>query len=200
MMDGSSVSGTARIGPNAIWQIVPALDRQIGIEARQRLMQSVAVDVPLQESGMVPEGEVIRLHRAVTEALADLAPDVMREAGLATADYILANRIPAFAQFAIRAFPSVLGARVLAAAIAKHSWTFAGSGVFRIEGHRPLMVSITHNPLATGPEGACGCDWHAAVFERLFARLVWPRVKVTETACCAAGASACRFTIAAAQV
>ena len=198
MMDGGSVSGTARIGPNAIWQIVPALDRQIGVEARQRLMQSVAVDVPPPDSGMVPEGDVIRLHRAVTEALPDLVPDVMREAGLATADYILANRIPTTAQLAIRALPAALGSRVLAGAIAKHSWTFAGSGTFRIEGHRPLEVSIAHNPLATGPEGACGCHWHMAVFERLFARLVWRKVKVSETNCCATGAPACRFVIATA--
>lgn len=57
----------------------------------------------------------------------------------------------------------------------------------------PLTLSIAANPLALAP----GCHWHAAVFERLFAALVWPGATVRETACCAAGDAACRFTISA---
>ncbi|MEM1431648.1 MAG: V4R domain-containing protein, partial [Pseudomonadota bacterium] len=39
------------------------------------------------------------------------------------------------------------------------------------------------------------CHWHAAVFERLFRVLVSPESSVTEVACCAMGAPACRFEI-----
>lgn len=115
----------------------------------------------------------------------------MRAAGRGTADYILANRIPAPAQRLIRALPRRLGAQLLAAAIARHAWTFAGSGRFSIEEIRPLTLSIAANPLALAP----GCDWHVAVFERLFAALVRPGAKVRETSCCGAGDPACRFTV-----
>lgn len=151
------------------------------------------VALPPPDAGMLPQGEVIRLHATLREALPAQSPALLRAAGLGTADYILANRIPAPARRLIRALPRPLGARLLAGAIARHAWTFAGSGRFRIEGFHPLTLSIAANPLALAP----GCDWHAAVFERLFATLVWPGATVRETACCAAGDAACRFTISA---
>ncbi|MDP3378305.1 MAG: bacteriochlorophyll 4-vinyl reductase, partial [Brevundimonas sp.] len=121
---------------------------------------------------------------------------LMRAAGLGTADYILANRIPRAARALIRALPAPLGARLLTAAIAKHSWTFAGSGRFSVVHTRPLTVEIAANPLACGARDAPSCHWHAAVFERLYGTLVWPSVQVRETACCACGDAACRFEIA----
>ena len=74
----------------------------------------------------------------------------------------------------IRALPAPLGARLLSAAIAKHAWTFAGSGAFTIVAHRPLTFEIAANPLAPGAAASPCCHWHAAVFERLFSTLVWP--------------------------
>jgi divinyl protochlorophyllide a 8-vinyl-reductase len=120
---------------------------------------------------------------------------LQRAAGLATADYILANRIPKPAQTLIRLMPARLGARVLAGAIAKHAWTFAGTGAFAIAARAPLVFEIGRNPLAV--EGRSpSCTWHAGVFERLFARLVWPGgVRVRETACCGCGDPACRFEL-----
>ncbi|MGB8812902.1 MAG: bacteriochlorophyll 4-vinyl reductase [Paracoccaceae bacterium] len=194
-MDGGSLSGTARIGPNAILQLVPVLDRAMGEARRHLLFEAAAVPLPPPDAGMLPEDQVIRLHRAIVQVLPDLAPDLMRAAGLATAEYILANRIPAVARAVIRALPKPLGARLLAKAVAKHAWTFAGSGVFRIVGYRPLTVSIVQNPLAVGVAQSPSCHWHAAVFERLFATLVWPDVRVREIACCAAGDLACMFEI-----
>ncbi len=192
---------TARIGPNAVLQHLPVLDAAIGERLRAALLHRADVAEPPADSGMLPQDQVARLHRAVRLYLPDRAPAIQRAAGLATGDYILAHRIPRRAQALIRALPAWAGARLLAKAIAKHAWTFAGSGRFRVVSHRPLTFEIANNPLA----GALGaeadieppnvCDWHAAVFERLFSVLVWPSVRVVETDCCASGAPACRFEL-----
>ncbi len=189
------MSAPARIGPNAVLQHLPVLDAMIGERLRGALLHRAGIAEPPPDAGMLPEDEVARLHHAVRLFLPDRATEIQRAAGLATGDYILANRIPRFAQRVIRALPARLGARVLAAAIAKHSWTFAGSGVFRILGYRPLTFEIADNPLAVGDALEPGCDWHVAVFERLFGQLVWPELRVTEEACLSAGDPACRFVI-----
>ena len=191
-------AGVARIGPNAIHQHLPVLDALIGPALRAALLVRAGIDEPAPDCGMLPEDEVIHLHRAVWLFLPAHAPTVQRAAGLAVGEYILANRIPAPARWLIRHLPAPLGARLLAGAIARHAWTFAGSGRFRIVDQNPLTFEIGENPLALGPEsGAPSCHWHAAVFERLFARLVWPDVAVVETQCCAHGAHACRFELRA---
>ena len=185
----------ARIGPNAILQLVPVLDAALGVAARDALFYRAGVDMPPPDAGMWPELQVTRLHAALWHAHPELAPGLLRQAGLATADYILANRIPRLAQALIRLLPATLGARVLAKAIAKHAWTFAGSGVFAIEGFAPLTFALQGNPLASGTGDYPDCHWHSAVFERLFSTLVWPAVTVTETDCAAKGGNICRFVI-----
>lgn len=132
-----SLPGPARIGPNAILQLVPVLDAALGASERASLFEAAAVALPPPDAGMLPQGEVIRLHATLREALPAQSPALLRAAGLGTADYILANRIPTPARRLIRALPRPLGARLLAAAIARHSWTFASSGRFRIEGFPP---------------------------------------------------------------
>jgi bacteriochlorophyll 4-vinyl reductase len=88
------------------------------------------------------------------------------------------------------------GKQVSRQAIARNAWTFAGSGTFRILSRRPLVFGIAGNPVVRGEVAARPiCDWHVAVFERLFADLVDPDVTVTETACCACGAPECRFVL-----
>ena len=185
----------ARIGPNAVLQHLPVLDAAIGERLRDALMHRAGVAVPPPDAGMLPEDQVARLHHAVRLFLPDRAVDIQRQAGLATGDYILAHRIPAAAQRLVRAVPAWAGARLLSMAIAKHAWTFAGSGRFRVPGHAPLTFEITGNPLAEGPSDRPICHWHAAVFERLFESLVWPQVRVDEVACVACGDASCRFTI-----
>jgi len=189
------VDNAARIGPNALLQLVPVLDRALGVAERAALFARAGVPVPPPDAGMWPEAEVARLHRAVVLARPDLAPGLMRAAGLGTAEYILAHRIPRPAKALIRALPSPMAARLLTTAIGKHAWTFAGSGRFAVDNLRPLTVTISANPLACGFKEAPSCHWHAAVFERLYAALVWPLVDVTETACCACRDAACRFQI-----
>jgi divinyl protochlorophyllide a 8-vinyl-reductase len=189
------MTAIARIGPNAILQHLPVLDAAIGERLRAALLSRADVVEPPADSGMIAEDQVARLHHAVRLFLPDRAPEIQRAAGWATGEYILAHRIPPVAQSLIRALPTWAGARVLASAITRHAWTFAGSGAFRVVGYGPLRVEIAHNPLATGPADAPICHWHAAVFERLFSALVWPNVRVTEEECTATGADACRFRI-----
>ena len=186
----------ARIGPNAILQHLPVLDDAIGERLRSALLHRAGVAEPPADAGMLPEDEVARLHHAVRLFLPDRAPDIQRAAGLATGDYILAHRIPRLAKWLIRVLPAPLGARLLALAITKHAWTFAGSGAFRVLGYGPLRVEIRDNPLAQQAAEAPICHWHAAVFERLFDALVWPDVHVVEEHCTAMGAPACIFRIA----
>ncbi len=188
----------ARIGPNAVLQHLPVLDAVLGLRRRTALFACAGVAVPPPDAGMLPENEVARLHRAVRLYVPGAAARIGRAAGLATGDYILAHRIPAPARRLVRVLPAPLGARLLAGAIARHAWTFAGSGRFAIAAHRPLVFTIADNPLCGGVDAPGPvCDWHAAVFERLFARLVWPGVTVRETSCCGAGAPACRFELRA---
>lgn len=187
----------ARIGPNAILQAVAVLDREAGVEARSRLLAQAGVAVPPPDSGMIPEREARALHDAIRHL--PEAQRILRLSGLSTADYILANRIPAPARFVIRALPAALGARLLSSAIARHAWTFVGSGRFRIAGTAPLTFEISDNPLRAAESDRPACHWHAAVFERLFATLVWPGVRVEEVSCASAGDDCCRFVLHAAQ-
>lgn len=198
-MDGGFVpvaASAARIGPNAITQLVAVLDRVEGRGVRAAVMAEAGVGVPDPALGMIPEGEAAAVHRALRVVLPERAEGLLRLAGLATGSYILRHRIPAPVQWAIRALPAPLGARVLAGAIARHSWTFAGSGRFRITGWHPLTFEVGDNPLVAGLRADHPiCHWHAAVFERLFARLVWKGCVVREVACAAAGDGLCQFEV-----
>lgn len=198
-MDGGqilTVQTGGRIGPNAILQTIAILDHCEGRPARDLVMETARVAVPPADSGMLPEGDCAAVHRAVRLCLPDRADGLLRLAGLATGDYILRNRIPAPARAVIRALPGFLGARLLVAAISRHAWTFAGTGSFRVTGWRPLTFEIVNNPLIRGEYAAAPmCHWHAAVFERLFSRLLWRSAVVAEVSCAATGAAACRFTV-----
>lgn len=198
-MDGGFVpvaASEARIGPNAITQLVAVLDRVEGRAFRDQVMAAAGVAVPDPALGMIPEGDAAAVHLALRMAVPERAEGLLRLAGLATGSYILKHRIPKGAQWVIRALPAPVGARLLAGAIARHSWTFAGSGAFRIAGWTPLTFEVAGNPLAVGLRtDHAACHWHAAVFERLFARLVWRACVVREVACVAAGDGLCRFEV-----
>ncbi len=166
--------GGARIGPNAILQLVPVLDRLEGRALRDQVLALAGAAVPPPDAGMWPEAACRAVHLAVYHLCADRAARIMAEAGTGTADYILAHRIPGPAQRLIRSVPAWVGARVLTAAIARHAWTFAGSGQFRIAARAPLVLEIAANPLSPGGP----CHWHAAVLQRLYRALVWPEARV----------------------
>jgi divinyl protochlorophyllide a 8-vinyl-reductase len=174
-MDGGDVAvdSVARIGPNAILQLLPVLDRELGREARDRLL--MGIELPPADAGMWPEEACCAAHLAVWRGCGDQAGAILAQAGQGTADYILAHRIPAAAKALIRALPAALGARLLTEAIARHAWTFIGSGRFRVTARAPLTFEIEDNPLDVPGRS---CPWHTAVFARLYQTLVWPGVRV----------------------
>ena len=194
-----------RIGPNAITQLEAVLLERLGQAETARLFANAGVAHYLGQppTTMVDERDVARLHHQVRIALpAPTAREILLEAGDRTGRYILANRIPRPIVFVLRHLPASLSARLLTRAIAKHAWTFAGSGAFEIRRHagRGLITAeIGRNPIVAldtrEPSESPICDWHAAVFQRLFRELVDASTTVIETDCCAAGAPACRFEI-----
>jgi divinyl protochlorophyllide a 8-vinyl-reductase len=192
----SAVAG--RIGPNAITRVAEAL-RAAGGEALARRefgAAGLSVYLAAPPSAMVDEEEVVRLHRALRADLGPGSVAIARAAGVATADYLLAHRIPRAFQALLRVLPRRLAGRVLLAAIARHAWTFTGSGRFRVVRGAALGFEITDSPLSrVARESAPACDYYAATFERLFRKLVAPRATVVETECQATGAPACRFLI-----
>lgn len=175
--EGNREDTGARIGPNAILQLVPVLDRFQGRVGRDRVLDAAGVAVPPADAGMWPESQCRAVHLAVWQGCGDRAAEILAAAGQGTADYILAHRIPGAARAVIRALPAPMGASLLSAAIARHAWTFAGSGRFAIVSRRPLTFQIEGNPLAFP---GLPCPWHASVFSRLFRALVWPCARVED--------------------
>lgn len=160
------VEPAARIGPNALTQTAVALTALKGAAVAEAVFARAGLLHRWREppGEMVPEHEPARLFAALVEALGEAeARAVLADSGRLTGDYILANRIPAFARVVLRLLPARLAARLLLAAILRHAWTFAGSGRCRAEG---LSLVIEGNPLRS-PGGV----WHEAVLSRLFARL-----------------------------
>ncbi len=183
----------ARIGPNAVIQTAGAIGALLGDVEARRIFACAGLSDYLDEppAGMIDEREAIRLFAALSRCLApDVSTRVLAEAGSRTGNYILAHRIPRAAQRLLVVLPDLVASRLLLSAIERHAWTFAGSGRVRTERGRNLAIVIAGNPLAVA-----GCPWHTAVFERLFRTLVSGRVGVRQVACCASGASACRFEI-----
>jgi divinyl protochlorophyllide a 8-vinyl-reductase len=197
-MDGGGLpEGTGGlIGPSALLHLMAVLDRHERGAMRDALFARSVVLPPPHDAGMWPEADCAAVHRGLRQNLPARAEGLLRLAGEATADYILANRIPAAVRALLRALPAMASARLLSAAIDRHSRTFAGSGRFALTGRFPLTFEIAGNPLIAGEVAVVPlCAWHAAVFERLFRRLVTTRAVVTETACAAMGAPACRFEV-----
>ena len=207
MPDGSggglSRGGPGRIGPNAVWQLLPLVEQAGGAALRDRVLATAGLWNALPgpgHVGLIDERPVARLHRAVRDTMGDLAPAILHQAGVRTADYILAHRIPPAAQWALRHMPDRLSGRMLAQAIARNAWTFAGSGQFRVVSADPVNFALAANPLVRGEvRDAPACEWHAGVFERLFRVLVSDNLRLREVACCACGAPDCRFEVRAAR-
>jgi divinyl protochlorophyllide a 8-vinyl-reductase len=188
-----------RIGPNAITRVAEALSTIEGAGAVQRVfghadLQRYLVEAP---TDMVDETHVTRLHQALVDDLgAARARAVGWLAGQHTADYLLANRIPMLAQRVLRCLPAPLASRLLAKAIARNAWTFAGTGTFSTRHGRPTIFRIADCPICRGQKAAVPCcDFYTATFERLYIRLVHPDARVVEIDCQAMGATACSFAI-----
>ncbi len=187
------------IGPNSIIQLVAVLRERLGDEAAEMILaRATGRTLDHLPHAMVDEREPNRLVRELVGSVGmDEARGYLRDAGRRTADYLLANRIPPPAQWVMRLLPRRHGRRLLIAAMARHAWTFAGSGRFTVHAGEPPMLEITGCPMCRGFHHAPApmCDYYAATFERLLQVIVDPATRVIEVACEAAGGDACRFTV-----
>lgn len=188
-----------RIGPNAITRVAEAVQRRLGAATAAELFALAGLSCYLAEppQQMVDEAEARRLHLTLRSELgAHVAAAMSREAGVATAEYLLAHRIPKPVQALLRMLPAALACRVLLAAICRHAWTFAGSGRFEAIAGPPVLLTLRDNPLCRGQTSdEPVCDYYAATFEQLFRVLVHRDTRVAELSCEARGDDACRFEL-----
>jgi divinyl protochlorophyllide a 8-vinyl-reductase len=194
----ATLPSQAQIGPNALIQMVAALRSVWGNEETLSLLGSLGLghyveNPPLR---MMPQQEVAALHTRLFGMVdAQTFKSITFDAGLRTADYLLANRIPRAVQWLLKRLPETIAARVLCRAIAKHAWTFAGSGTFSHAWEPHLVFRLKGNPLCSQIESQLPiCDYYAATFERIFRVIVNDNWRVQELECEASGADACVFT------
>lgn len=183
------------IGPNTVLQTEAALTEAGGPALARRVFARAGLGDLLarRPEAMIDEALAKALFDALfAELPADAARDVAGRAGRLTGAYILAHRIPKPAQAVLKLLPARLAGPMLLKSIARHAWTFAGSGVCTVDTGPPVRLSITGNPIAMP-----GCVWHAGVLEVLFQTLVSSRARVRHTRCEHAGAQSCTFEVAA---
>lgn len=187
-------TGAGRVGPNAIIQLAAVLRERHGAVAEAATLQAAGLGhyVATAPARMTDEREAAALHRTVMDRYAGEWHGMSWQAGERTARYLLAHRIPRPVQVLLRLLPPAWAARLLVRAIARHAWTFAGSGRFaaRVQPGR-VVLEIAANPVAMP-----GCPWHCGVFTQLFRTLVAPRVTVRHEHCVGWGDPACRFVAA----
>ncbi|MFP4518827.1 MAG: bacteriochlorophyll 4-vinyl reductase [Oceanicaulis sp.] len=181
------------IGPNTVLQTEAALTAAGGPGLTGRVFARAGLSdlLRIRPEAMIDEALARALFNALfAELPGDQARAVAAEAGRLTGAYILAHRIPKPAQAILRLLPARLAGPMLMKSIARHAWTFAGSGVCTVEPGPPLRLTITGNPIAIP-----GCVWHVGVLEVLFQTLVSARAAVRHTRCEHAGGRACTFEI-----
>ncbi len=194
MHDAEPDHATARIGPNALTQLFDPIRTHYGADVLKQMLGSAGITQLPSMTGLIDEAPVIRFHALLHETKAENAKMIEREAGIGTARYVLANRIPKPVQVALKVLPPSLSAILLTRAIAKNAWTFTGSGGFEVISKRPLILQVTKNPLIRGVEKP-SCDWHAAVFETLFQTLVSKKTRIHELCCSATKQNGCQFRV-----
>lgn len=158
------------IGPNSVTQLEHACDQILGREQTVYLFTAAGFYkyIQMPPIKMVPEDHPAKLFDMLYRIYPkDVADRVAKLAGVLTADYVIANRIPGFASKLLRWVPAKLAGSGLLKAIQKNSWTFAGSGICQAGTEVEPHVNITDNPLRMP-----GAAWHVGVFERMFRRLV----------------------------
>lgn len=189
----------ARIGPNAVIQVAAEVQARFGVVRTAALIESTTgYSLDALPTEMIDERHAQALSRALVQQMGPaLATNILREAGHRTGDYLLANRIPRLAQWAIRLAPRRVGLHLLLRAMQSNAWTFAGSGRFVITKATPVpdlvfescaMCRNMHEPQAM-------CDFYAGTFERLIRALVSRYSGVLEVECMALGHSHCRFVL-----
>lgn len=161
----------ALIGPNAVLQMAWAMEGTIGAAAAREVLEVAGIDTLPSGEAMISEAEALRLHQALAMLHPAAAEGIAAQAAIGTADYIIANRIPRFAALALRWLPAPLAARLLMRAIERHAWTFVGAGAFTVTGPWHFTIDRSQAGDRTAPPDTL-FHWYAAVFARLYSRLV----------------------------
>ena len=182
------------LGPQSVTQILDALERLCGTSARDTLQREARLFRVPKWDEPVREEKVARLHQTLRRLFPDKAQSVERDAGRATTDYILDTRVSEHGQRLLSMTRKPVAVWMLTRAAHQHGWAFHGSGRFRV--NRPLEYEVIANPVCKGERSDHPvCHYHAAAFERLYQRLVDPRMTCREVACTAMGDPSCRFRI-----
>ncbi|MBE9154986.1 bacteriochlorophyll 4-vinyl reductase [Cyanobium sp. LEGE 06113] len=161
----------ALIGPNAILQTVTVMEARMGAAETRAVLAEARIGALPSGRHMIPEIHALRLHRwlSLHDPLGSFL--IAEEAGAATADYIIANRIPRAAAWLLHHLPAMLAAPLLMAAIRKHAWTFIGAGAFAAQGPWRFTIDRAGADDPVPPPDSL-FHWYAAVFTRLYQRLV----------------------------
>lgn len=161
----------ALIGPNAILQAVAVMEERLGAAETEAILADAQIARLPSGEHMIPEIDVLRLHRwlALHDPMGSFV--IAEEAGARTADYIIAHRIPRAAAWLLRHVPARIAAPLLMAAIRKHAWTFVGAGDFAPRGAWHFTIDRTDARDSLPPPDSL-FHWYAAVFSRLYAALV----------------------------
>ncbi len=177
----SPLPARGRMGPNAVTRLAEAL-AEAGLSPQAEAIfasANVPQHLATPPAAMVDERDVLALHQALSATLdMEQAVRIAARAGELTGDYLLANRIPRLAQRFLRALPRPLAAALLCNAIARHAWTFAGSGTFThtMAGSRGRQANIAAAPLLAA--GASADAYFAATFARIFQAMLGPTLRV----------------------
>ena len=185
----------ARVAPKVALGVVSATESRLGPAACAALLDHAGLTRLPGPAESLPEDTARALHGALRRLHPAEAPAILAEAGRAMADDLIASRLSPRAQAMLSAGPWTISAWLLGRWAAQNAWTFAGSAAFAPTS--PLTLEMTGNPLIRGETSPAPlCRFHEALFERLFQRLVDPRLICHEIACEASGAPACRFVVA----
>ena len=124
-------------------ETVAVMEERLGHAGTGAILLDAQIHALPSGEDMIPEMQALRLHRwlALHEPMGCYV--IAEEAGARTADYIIANRIPAPVVRLLRLLPAFIAAPVLMAAIRKHAWTFAGAGVFTPRGAWAFAIDRT---------------------------------------------------------
>lgn len=189
-----TLAPAGRIGPNAVLQLSAALLEHDGELVRARIFRRAGLARHLAKppEAMVDEAEVAALFAALTAELGEAAAHSRATtAGRATAEYLLANRIPSPMRLLLPEIPSRFAATLLTHAIQRHGWTFLGSGALSVTSGRPLGIRITLAD-ALAPVAPAVGEFYRACFEGLFRALVSPVARAHHRS---AAAGACEFDV-----
>lgn len=184
----------ALIGPHAVIHAAEVLQESFGTLACQTVLAHARIDTVPSGECMIPEIEALRLHRwmAMWDPVACF--DVAEEAARRTADYIIASRMPAPAVRLLRHLPAQLAAPLLMRAIGRHAWTFAGAGRFTPHGAWDFTIDRSVVDDLVRPPDTLSV-WYAAVFTRLYQRMVDERSECSRLSTGSPNPSIFRFGI-----